>query len=406
MKKYSFAFITIFLLIACEKDGDTIKVDLPTITSIYPTTGGYHTRVTITGTNFSDILSENHITIDNIDVKVDSCSATSITFIVPALTEGVLPIKITTPNGTVMDSSFNYLYTVYVVGYESNVAKYWRNNIPTSLTDGSSSAGANSIFIDGDDIYIAGYEGNIAKYWKNGNPISLTEGVANSIFVENNDVFVAGYTGNTAKYWKNGVPVTLTNGSWYAQANSIAIYNNDIYVAGSDGSSNYNIAKYWKNNNAISLTDGSNPAYAESVKIINNDIWIAGYERDGVYGNFVAKYWKNGIPFALSDGEFPEFAYDIAISGNDIYVVGDDNAWGDGHAKYWKNGVPTLLTNHSSTGSMANSIVVKNNDFWIAGFEDSNNYIFIGIAKYWKNGQAINLTDGTKNARAKAIYVL
>ena len=77
-------------------------------------------------------------------------------------------------------------------------------------------------------IYVAGREGNVAKYWKNGLATSLTNGVnvasAESIFVSGNDVHVVGHefngTYNVAKYWKNGIVTNLSDGTSSADASS------------------------------------------------------------------------------------------------------------------------------------------------------------------------------------------
>ncbi|MEO5968988.1 MAG: hypothetical protein ABIQ95_03605 [Bdellovibrionia bacterium] len=82
----------------------------------------------------------------------------------------------------------------------------------------------NGIAISGNDIYAAGYETisgvNVAKYWKNGVATSLTNGSQSyqgtAIAVMGSDVYVAGYqtlsgfNRFTATYWKNGVANTVT----------------------------------------------------------------------------------------------------------------------------------------------------------------------------------------------------
>lgn len=57
---------------------------------------------------------------------------------------------------------------MYVVSYENNgsknVAKYWKNGVAMSLSNGSQNTFARSITISGADVYVAGYEYNGTKY--------------------------------------------------------------------------------------------------------------------------------------------------------------------------------------------------------------------------------------------------
>ena len=98
--------------------------------------------------------------------------------------------------------------------------KYWKNNVENNITDSSSSNSnlSSTLFVDGEDIYIGGSEYNgvntVAKYWKNGVPTILTNGnndaYARSVIEKDGDVYVVGYEispliTSTAKYWKNGI---------------------------------------------------------------------------------------------------------------------------------------------------------------------------------------------------------
>ncbi len=105
------------------------------------------------------------------------------------------------------DNSNQLEADVYVVGRVHNstttsYAKIWKNNNATSLTNGTTIAGAHSVFVYNDDIYVAGYghDGNrtLAKYWKNGVENNIptisnnSQAWLSSIFVENNTIYVAG----------------------------------------------------------------------------------------------------------------------------------------------------------------------------------------------------------------------
>jgi hypothetical protein len=118
---------------------------------------------------------------------------------------------------------------IYVAGSQWNgtnyVATYWRNGIPTHLSDGTKSILANSIFVSGSDIYVAGEED-----------------------------YLSSLTGSVAKYWKNGVVTNLPADNQYNHANAIFVVGNDIYIAGYEQGNSFSSAKYWKNGVAVRLT--------------------------------------------------------------------------------------------------------------------------------------------------------
>ncbi len=203
-------------------------------------------------------------------------------------------------------------------------ATYWKNGIPVYLSDGTKYEYASSIVVSGSDVYVAGRENNfysignttnnitIAKYWKNDFPFNLTDGThyadAVSIAVSGSDVYVAGYEYNgdippppassvftVAKYWKNGVAVDLSDGTSSAYSNSIAVSGSDVYVGGYESFKNFYLteAKYWKNSQEVILTDGTSNAEAFSICVSGTDVYVAGDE------NNVAKYWKNGVAVVL-----------------------------------------------------------------------------------------------------------
>lgn len=97
----------------------------------------------------------------------------------------------------------------YVVGYDDHYAKVWKDGkpwdqaqyhttSPGALTDGTLWSQANSVFVMGGSVYVVGYEDDAAKIWKDGkpwdqaqyhatNPGALTDGTheaeASSVFV-------------------------------------------------------------------------------------------------------------------------------------------------------------------------------------------------------------------------------
>ncbi|KAA5535732.1 hypothetical protein [Paenimyroides baculatum] len=71
-------------------------------------------------------------------------------------------------------------------------------------------------------------------------------------------------------------------------------------------------------------------------------------------------------------------------------------------ARLWVNGKVQSITD-GKHHAVANSVFVKNNTIYIAGYEKNDNDR--DVAKLWINGVAKNLTDGTKNGYAHSIFV-
>jgi len=311
---------------------------------------------------------------------------------------------------------------VFVVGTDwegssVNIAKVWNQGKAVSLTDGTQTANATSVFISGSDIYVAGWENSAverpfgstgqAKYWKNGVPVFL-EGspndpnpmVANSIYVSGTDVYVAGTLGtgpnSYAAYWKNNVVRKLTFTAQEVNATSIYVSDSDVYVAGYVGYPREKlIAKLWKNGNELSLSDSTENASALSVFVSGSDVYVAGYVGTT---NSIATYWKNGKAINLTDGSKWAQARSIFVSGSDVFVAGFNGQ----QALYWKNGVAVPLTDGTTGYCFANSIMVSGTDVYVTGNESVNK------AKLWKNGVAIDVSNsGNVDATfANSIFVV
>jgi hypothetical protein len=281
---------------------------------------------------------------------------------------------------------------------------YWENGHLNKF-EGEQSDFVNAIFISGSDVYAAGSTNNgVVKYWKNGVPTILTDGTvysyATSIYVSGSDVYVTGSENGIAKYWKNGVPVALSGGGTDAFATGIVVSGADIYVSGYEsGDSTLNfitIAEYWKNGVPVRLSNTKFYANANAIVSSGGDIYIAGNEND------VAVYWKNGVEISL--GGRGSFAGAIAVSGNNVYVAGyQGGAGGISDAICWNNGNAMNFTSGENAYARATGVTVSGTDVYVCGTEDPNmsDPFSSYYAEYWKNGNKVTLGEGG----ASAIFV-
>jgi hypothetical protein len=121
------------------------------------------------------------------------------------------------------------------------------------------------------------------------------------------------------------------------------------------------------------------------------NVFVAGYESNGTHN--VAKYWVDGQEIKLSDGTHDASANSMVVSNNDVYLAGSDSG-----AVYWKNNNEIRLS-----GDNATSIIMSGNDVYVAGTHDFK-------AVYWKNGTEVplentNLYGDFNNTAANSIFV-
>ncbi|MDO1451888.1 IPT/TIG domain-containing protein [Rhodocytophaga aerolata] len=134
---YVLSIILLFFnLSACKKDNpDPVvlppKVDptVPesvalTITAINPISGTSGTAVTITGTGFSTVLTENVVTINAKNCLVTAATATSINIIVPPVAGSGDIVVTTNSKSAKSTSSFRYVETITVTTVAGSVEGY------------------------------------------------------------------------------------------------------------------------------------------------------------------------------------------------------------------------------------------------------------------------------------------
>jgi hypothetical protein len=170
---------------------------------------------------------------------------------------------------------------VYVAGFQSltvnpwyEKATFWKNGVPTDLTNGATNAKATAIFVSGADVYVAGYEevksgiaiiNKAPRLWKNGVSVPLTTPAdnlfndVNALLVAGTDVYVGGVYNGAGAVWKNGTMINTASYAVAEQVTSLFMYNNtDLYASGASNASGMN--GYWVNGNFVEMDPGCNTA--------------------------------------------------------------------------------------------------------------------------------------------------
>jgi hypothetical protein len=318
--------------------------------------------------------------------------------------------------GGLVVNGYNY-YGIIMDGYQNGIAKYWKNGVPVSLTDGSKDAEALSILVSGTDVYACGYEYNgkhrVAKYWKNGQPVTLSSGLtdaeARCMVVSGTDIYLAGFIDNAYQhepvYWKNSSLHALRPYDDFAGgvADGIAISGRDVYVIGSD---EFTI-EYWKNDVPVVLD--FNYGRGLSLAISENQVYSVGWRSSNNSGRtgrtaFVSKDGQVNDLLAGSTNADETFGYKIVVSNGDVYVAGglyvpDKDKW---VALYWKNGNPKVVSDATKV-SYISSIAVSGVDVYVCGGEYNGTN---SVSKYWKNNIPTILTDGSRAAAVNDIFIL
>ena len=445
--------LTGFVLSCSDDDSEQ---PAPQVTGITPDSGLPNAWVSISGSFFSTVLAENHVTFNGKEALVTNASPTQLTVVVPVDAESG-PVAITVKS---KPAATQPVFTVELIqsvvagmspltgGYNtvviitgsnfypeaaSNAVTF--NGVPAVVESATTTSltvrvparsGTGQVLVNGvpastaftyvSEVFLVGYEYSltgktVAKFWKNGIATSLSTGDQNAaaldIAVDGDDVYVSGYKANgpgvVPMYWKNAAAIPLADGDPYAYAEAIAVMGNDVYVAGYESGAVRNVATYWKNRVPVFITDESASAFVTALVLKENDVYTAGRQFHSS-GKLIAIYWKNNTAFPLTDGTSNAVANDIFVAGNDVYVAGyEENPGKSPSAKYWKNGTPVFLTD-GTTFANAQAILVDGNDVYVAGYEI--NTAGKTVAKYWKNGIPVLLSNGATVAYAHDIAML
>lgn len=279
------------------------------------------------------------------------------------------------------------------------------------------------------DVYVAGYEEDAPMLWKNGEPTKLSHkglgGIATAVFVSGNDVYVAGlecvYDGGQDQndpsryvgvFWKNGIISRFTDlaGKADLEVNDLFVSGSDVYLVGQDKFGAQPSAMLWKNGIADPLSDGSKFARASSVFVSGNDVYVVGRVSK------TATLWKNGVAEKLTDGSKFAQASSVFASGNDIYIVGTEERDSKRVVMLWtKRGESGRWESKDITDgskeAVASSVYVIDNHIYIVGYERKENST-LNIAMLWTKAadsdtwEAKKLTNGETDAGARSVYVV
>ncbi len=226
-------------------------------------------------------------------------------------------------NGTLVDSRVGAVFNsivvdsagdVFVGGILNNLKAIVWKNIGASeeeilLSDGSVSAGVNSLFLAGTDLYAAGFDGVEGAVWKNatfnlGVDSDVAESIKfNSVFVSNGIIYAGGIEQFASGETKGGIwnltdseklyDLSFAGGSSIVRG--IYVSGLDVYSVGSVTDATGSKAVLWKNNLKTNLSsDSSFQASAESIVVDGSDVYVGGYE------GFTGLTWKNGLKSVLA----------------------------------------------------------------------------------------------------------
>jgi len=298
--------------------------------------------------------------------------------------------------------------TVYVSGNSQLGAIVWTNGSVKVLPSPTGFGTTKAITTSGSDVYIVGSSMlnggiNTAVYWKNNVVTRLSDGSTdpelkinaegNAIAVSGNDVYIAGIISPNgapnAVYWKNGVLNNLANAASFSssEALGIAVNGANVYVCGNIvKSGRQSQAVYWKNGVLNEITDGSAPAYAVAISVKNNSVHMAYNVYTPNSLAVASYYWKDGISSQPSNPYAYTSLNALAVDSARVYLAGNAQMGIQLVPVLWKNNaIETLPTIY--TYSKTESIALIGNNVYVAGWD--------GEPVYWKNGVLVKLKSPT-----------
>lgn len=405
--KTIFALFLITIIISCSKDenNSVAAVDL-VITNISPATGPKNTPVTIIGTGFSAINSENTVTINGKVCPLINSTATQLTVSIPP-SAGSGKIKVKVGNTEAESADFEFVVTTTVttlagnaLGSDDGQGTNAQFNIPQGIT----------IDVTG-NLYVADMGNHrIRKITPNGFATTIINSfvvVANDfkennvekMVVANNDVYCIGTEFNatgtirTAKFWKNAVPTSITD--FKGNFDSLA----DIKVNGTEVSILYDQVnpttlrpevKLWKNNTTSVIATGNN-GFSATAMIIKDGVEHILINEGITFDGTKILYLKNRTKTEITDGTTDVQRSYLRVDGSNVCVAYEVDSGFSFSSKYWLNGTTNILNNDGVFE--INAVFLAEKDVYITSAKSNN------LPKLWTNGkETISKTNSTTSS--------
>jgi hypothetical protein len=295
----------------------------------------------------------------------------------------------------------------------------------TATADGKSATCAVTVA----SLYIAGGLWNLGAtypdpvYWKDGTPVplgSIGGCFGQMIATSGSDVYVAGLNIiDGSPWWWNGSSwkalgaLPANTGWWYT---GMAISGTDVYITANAMGTNVDTPGYWLNGTWKTFTDVTN-GKVSGVVVVAGHVYMAGVDSSATPTNpNVPVYWLDGVKHILPQGNDPNGnpnqwgwieaspgSPTIVASGNNVYIAGV--TYGSTSSTevpiVWKDSQIFFLG--TSGVYRVLSIAVHDNDFYVAGIEDSSTASAPTnpcTPVYWKAGVPHTLPYGGSQATA------
>jgi hypothetical protein len=306
-----------------------------------------------------------------------------------------------------------------LVGDNSIFPTYWDAEGQNMLSENTLSGDHGIVykikFING-VRYMAGtlkindkYKGVI---WANENVVPfITDAdrvVVTDLAIDGTDIYACGYetkTGiNTAVYWKNGDRFVLEPNSYQSKALTLNVTSGTIIIGGSVTQTNGNLLPaLWTNGVLEYLPTNNSSGEVSDLFEYNQSIFATGT----VGFSPQIALWINSdlstitIPSGAANSKGNAIAVTYEAGEYITHIVGTTSSSAGVQKPYiWNDKIPTALSQNAFPAAEATDIVMKNNDFYIAGILHRNGGL--SMPAYWKNGTLYSSEEDSDFAQADA----